>query len=88
MSDLNPQAKQLEIANRQLVREALEKISDVMNKVQNHFYMGETCYDVTSAAGGALTLLYVIDDGLSAGARRDARLLRGEWTPEDNRRQI
>lgn len=85
---INENAKRLEMANRQFVREALGMISATMNEIQAYFNMGETWYRGITSAGGALSLLYVIDDGLKARAEREARLVRGEWTPEDARRQI
>jgi len=76
-------AKPLDHASRAHVKEALRSISDVLNAISGHYKNSEMCFDHPKKPRGALSLLYVIDDGLRAGQERKDRVLSGRYTPED-----
>ncbi|GHD46910.1 hypothetical protein SAMN05216429_10956 [Marinobacter persicus] len=71
----------LKAASRERVRKALEAVSDVLNGITSHYSSSETVFETPAAPGGALTLLYRIDDGLRIEGERRERLKKGE--PEE-----
>ena len=74
-------AQPLKAASRDRVGKALEAVSDVLNAITSHYSSSETVFRTPAAPGGALSLLYRIDDGLRIEAERRKRLKRGE--PEE-----
>jgi hypothetical protein len=70
-------AEQLEPASRWGVREALAAIAAVLNAVSVQFTDAEVRFDVAMNVEGAVSLLYVIDDGLRVEAEREEELRRG-----------
>jgi len=76
-------AKPLPPASRAKVKEALGAISDVLNTVSHHLMNSTTAFDIQSGSDGALSLLYVIDDGLKVEVERRNRIQRHEYRPED-----
>ena len=80
---LGKTAKPLEQATRRAVREAIDSITALLNKVELH-YLGFTMeYGITGPLRGAEALLYVLRDGLQAEARRQQRLESGNLEPKD-----
>ena len=65
-------------ASRKSVRIALGSLVAVLNAVSNHYLNTASSFDAGDSAGGALSLLYVIDDGVRADTERRARHGRGE----------
>jgi hypothetical protein len=80
-------AQQLEPASRWGVREALDAIAAVLNAVSVQFTDAEVRFDVMMNVEGAVSLLYVIDDGLRVEAEREEKLQRGE-SAEYQRRDL
>lgn len=74
-------------ASRAQVRNALDRIADVLNAVSQHYLDSETCFEGDLYFGGGVPLLYLLDSGLELQAERDARLSRGEYRPEDFQRK-
>lgn len=74
-------AKPLEFASHQCVHEALEALVNVLNAVSLHYLETTNFFDI--ADGDGFSLLYVIDDGLTADNLRRERLARGEYNPSD-----
>lgn len=73
----------LAMASRALVRKALEDLAAVLDLV-SHDYIGSTSFfDSGPEIGGALELLYVLNDGLAVQRERRARLERGEYSAAD-----
>jgi hypothetical protein len=70
-------------ASRRRVDEALRSITDVLNALAVHYLDSETHFDLHSRVGGAVQLLYVMDDGLTAVEERTKRFQKGEYRPED-----
>jgi hypothetical protein len=78
-------ATPLATASRVMVKEALVAIAAVLNRVQKHFSDFQTIYDIDSNLhGGAIDLLYLLDDGIKTQGRRSERLERGEYIPEED----
>lgn len=69
--------------SRQQVNAALKAIADVMNAVQKHYLDGCTVYDAAALHNGAVTLLYLLRDGLKEKQARAERILRGELSEDD-----
>jgi hypothetical protein len=82
---LNPRAKPLDDASRQLVGAALDGIVAVLHAVEAHYCHGSRMgYAFTAGpAGDAEALLHVLRDGLEAADKRRQRLLDGKPLPED-----
>jgi hypothetical protein len=73
----------LEPASRQDVKRALESIANVLNAVTAHYGDSTTAFDVKHGSGGAVSLLYVLNDGLKADAARRERIRRGQFDHDD-----
>jgi hypothetical protein len=77
----------LKPANRKKIKDALDSIAAVLNAVSGHYEDSETMFDIGEGSGGAVSLLYIIDDGLKAEADRQDRIRRGEYREEDFRKR-
>jgi AbiU2 len=73
-------ARPLEFASRQSVKLALTTLSDVLNCVATEYQDSTSRFEALD--GDALTLLYVIDDGLRAHEQRRQRLKDGIHDPD------
>ena len=81
---LSTGAEPLKPASQAKVKEALRAISDVMNAISAHYMDSTTFYEgVGGSPGGAISLLYVLDDGLRAKEEWHARRKAGDYRPED-----
>ena len=81
---LSTGAKPLKPASRVKIKEALSSIADVMNAISSHYMDSTTMYEgVGGPSGGAVSLLYVLDDGLRAEEERKERRKAGNYRPED-----
>jgi hypothetical protein len=69
---------QLAPASRLKVKQALESLATVLNRIDQHYFGSETVYDLGSDYGDAVSLLYVLRDGLKAERARKLRLQAGE----------
>lgn len=76
-------ADPLKTASRAKVLEALTALDAVLNAVSIHYRDSTTFFDVGDTAHGAVSLLYVLDDGIKAAARRRERLTNGSFGKED-----
>lgn len=65
-------------ASRQMVREALESLCDVINAVGLHYLDSTSFFDSRSSHQGAVSLLHVIAAGLEAERERSARIQSGQ----------
>jgi len=72
-------------ASREKVNTALSTIVEVLNAVTQHYTDTTSYFDLPGCPGDAVSLLYVIDDGLRVEAERRDRLKRGEVRPDDYR---
>jgi len=80
---LSSGAEPLKPASRAKVKEALSSISDVLNALSNHYMDSTTMFEGVGNGGGAVSLLYVIDDGLRAEEERNERRKAGDYRAAD-----
>jgi len=85
---IDANAVPLEAASRLKVRQALEAIVAIMNRVEAHFEDSTTLYSEARHLNGVLDLLYVLDDGILFDRQRRARreagtALPGDYAPKD-----
>lgn len=80
---LSTGAEPLKAASRAKVKEALSSISDVLNALSNHYMDSTTMFEGVGNVGGAVSLLYVIDDGLRAEEERNERRKAGDYRAAD-----
>jgi hypothetical protein len=73
----------LKPASRKKVREALSSIAEVLNVVTQHYTRSTTAFDIGGDSGGAVSLLYVIEDGLKTQAERRERIRQGRYREGD-----
>ncbi len=73
----------LKPASRAKVKEALSSISDVLNAVSGHYMKSTTMFEGVGSSGGAVSLLYVLDDGLRADEERHEKRKAGKYCAED-----
>lgn len=55
-------------ASREKVKHVIASLGDVLNAVNAHYFESETAFDFIDSGDGAVSLLYVIDDGLKLDA--------------------
>jgi hypothetical protein len=76
-------ANPLKSASQEKVREALEALVEVLNAVSLHYQDSTTCFEFGTSDGGAMSLLYVLDDGIKADTLRRERRRNGTFNRED-----
>lgn len=80
---LDIQAEPLEPASRAKVKDALQSISSVLNVISGYYMDSTIVFDLVKGSGGAVTLLYILDDGLRADKKRKERIKAGKYSSED-----
>jgi hypothetical protein len=80
---LSSGAEPLKPASRAKVKEALCSISNVMNALSNHYMDSTTMFEGVGGSDGAISLLYLLDDGLRAKEERNERRKSGNYRIED-----
>lgn len=78
-------AEPLKPASRAKVKEALSAISAVLNAVSNHYMDATTMFEGAGISNGAVSLLYVLHDGLQAEKDRQDQRKAGEYRADDYR---
>ncbi|MHC4674500.1 MAG: AbiU2 domain-containing protein [Planctomycetota bacterium] len=73
----------LKPASRAKAKESLSSISDVLNAVSNHYMDSTTMFEGVASGKGAVSLLYILDDGLRAEKERQDRRKSGEYRADD-----
>jgi len=81
---LNASAKPLADASVKHVDASLNAIVAVMNAGDGHYCDSETRYDLGRPHRGAISLLYVLDDGIKAREAREDKLKSGNFDPTDH----
>lgn len=82
-------ADPLKPGSREKVNKAIKSLEEILNAVALHYLDSTTVFDLGSSAGGALSLLYILDDGVKAEKFRKERIKGGTSKPEDwERRDI
>lgn len=80
-------SKPLENGSRHDVSQALDAITAILNAVSARYLESESSFRIGTHSGGAISLLYVLNDGLEEKARRRERLEKGEYLESDFRRK-
>ena len=81
---LDPGAKPLAPASRQHVNQALQSLAAALNVVSQRYLNSTSLFDIRwNDAGGALSLLHVLHDGVRTQEARDARLKSGIFDLSD-----
>ncbi len=80
-------AKSLKPASRAEIKESLTSISNVLNAISLHYMNSEITFEGEKTSDGAVSLLYVLDDGLRAEEERKERLKAGTYRSEDYRKR-
>ncbi|HTF45249.1 MAG TPA: hypothetical protein VK641_15185 [Terriglobales bacterium] len=78
-------AEPLKSGSRQSVSTVLSTLGEILNVVSSHYLDSTTRFDFDTSAGGALSLLHVLDDGLRSEQERRERLRQGCAEPDDYR---
>jgi hypothetical protein len=79
----------LAAASREKTWAALHSLAAILNAVSQHYMQSTTSFDVgLTPPGGALSLLYVIDDGVRAEKERRERLKSGNVLSSDFNRNV
>jgi hypothetical protein len=76
-------AEPLAPASRKNITDAINAISRVIQRISEYYFKSDLSFDVITPADDAVSLLYVIRDGLKAEEKRFARLKEGKYLPED-----
>ena len=84
---ISEHAEPLMPASRAMVKEVLEALSNLLNAVAQHYLDTTTFFDAGTYSGDAQSLLYVLDDGISAEKARSERFQCGNPTPDDLKRR-
>ncbi len=84
----NELAKPLEGGSRKQVSQVLKAIADVLHAVEDYYTQSETFFEGMHPAGGAVSLLHVLDGGVRAQAERSERRRRGDTSGNDYRPDI
>lgn len=84
---ISEHAEPLMPASRAMVKEVLDALSNLLNAVAQHYLDTTTLFDAGTFSGDAQSLLYALDDGISAGKARSARFKRGNPTSDDLKRR-
>lgn len=69
--------------SRLQVKAALEALAKVLNAIASHYFEAETYFEVEGMDGGAISLLYVLNDGLIAREAKRRRLKEGKHSEDD-----
>jgi hypothetical protein len=80
---LNRAAIPLKPASRAKVKVAIQALDAVLNGVEHHYLESETGFDMQGTAEGAMSLLYVLNEGIRAEKARKARQKAGKTLPGD-----
>jgi hypothetical protein len=73
----------LKPASRKKIKEALNSIAEVLNAVSQYYTDSEIIFDIGEEPEGAISLIYIIYDGLKAGEERQKRIRSGKFRKDD-----
>ncbi len=80
---LSLEAEPLKPASREKVWHALDALSAVINTVAVHYVGSTTYFNLGAEAGGAMSLLYLLDGGIRAEQLKREQLKSGRYDPID-----
>jgi hypothetical protein len=81
---LNGAADQIQGGSRDNVNEILNTMAEIMNAISLHYLESSTHFRFDDHSGGALGMLYVLDDGIKLEKERFDRVLAGRATAGDH----
>jgi hypothetical protein len=70
-------------ASRASVKAALNALDEMLNSVSGHYLDSTTMFDLGPSSKDAVSLLYLLRDGLAAHEERVARMKRGDYRSSD-----
>jgi hypothetical protein len=85
---INEKAEPLKQASREQMAAALKAVADVLNAAELHYFKSGTSYDAVNMPNGAVTLLYLLGDGLKVKSERVERIKNGKPLPSDKQERI
>ncbi|MFA6471963.1 MAG: hypothetical protein WCU00_07975 [Candidatus Latescibacterota bacterium] len=80
---LGKKAEPLKQASRAMVKDALESIASVVNTISEYYCDSSLSFGLSASPGGAVDLLYIINDGIKADNDRKERIKSRNYLPED-----
>ncbi len=80
---LSTGANSLKPASREAVKVSLDRITDVLNAVSSHYMESTLFFETPDHPGGAVSLLYLLEDGIKVEAERRKRREGGEICGDD-----
>lgn len=80
---LGDEIKPLSPASRQKIGEAIKALDEIMNAVSQKYFNSTIMFDVIQPSEGAVSLLYIIRDGLNAELQRQERMRSGKFSEDD-----
>jgi hypothetical protein len=80
---LDQSVQPLAPASRAAVKAALAALEELLNAVSLHYLDSTTFFHLGPGSEDAVSLLYLLRDGLRAQDERLARIKRGEYRPDD-----
>ena len=76
-------AEPLKTGTRHSVQEILQTLGQTLDTISSHYLGSTTYWEFETSAGGALSLLHVVNDGLKVEEVRRERLRQGRVEPDD-----
>lgn len=80
---LGQSVQPLAAASRASVKVALAALDELLNSISGHYLDSTTMFDLGPSGEDAVSLLYLLRDGLESRAERLARVKRGEFRAND-----
>jgi hypothetical protein len=78
---------QQKLASQKSVTDAINAVSRIFQRLSEFYLKSGLLFDVITPAADAVSLLYVMRDGLKADGERRARLKKGKLSAEDLTKQ-
>lgn len=70
-------------ASHEKVKAAMQSLSNVLNYISEQYMNATISFKVIKGSGGALELLYVLDDGIRAKNEKQKRIKEGKYSEAD-----
>lgn len=80
---ISEKAKPLEPANGLKIDHAFESIFALLNIVENHYFGSNTMFKYLEYGRGAISLMHLLNDGISARKEQNERIKKGDFTTQD-----
>lgn len=80
-------AKPLEVASKEKMNLVFTLFQELINIFQNHYFNVTTAFNMVENRKGAISLLYVLDEGIESRKIREDRIRSGIYSESDLRRK-